>query len=75
MSILHILKKGIKGNLKSHRIDFKFFVQQKHAPFYESICSLYKLDEESNYTKISKSLNFERMGCEEKDFFINHLTK
>jgi hypothetical protein len=29
-------------------IDFKVFVQQKHAPFYESTCSLDELHEKSN---------------------------
>jgi hypothetical protein len=67
MSKLHIFKKGIKRNVKSHTIDFKLFVQQKHAPFHESICSLYELDEKPNYAKFSKSLNFERKGCKEKD--------
>jgi hypothetical protein len=51
MSKLHIFKKGIKRNVKSHTIGFKLFVQQKHAPFYESICSLYELDEKPNYAK------------------------
>jgi hypothetical protein len=46
------------------------FIQQKHAPFYESTCSLYELDEKSNYTKILKFLNFERKGCKEKDSFF-----
>jgi len=40
---------------KIMQIDFKLFVKQKHAPFYESTCSLYELDEKPNYTKISKS--------------------
>jgi hypothetical protein len=35
-------------------IGFKLFVQQKHAPFYESTCSLDELNEKSNYTKVSK---------------------
>ncbi len=39
------------------------FIQPKHAPFYESPCSSYELDEESNYTKLTKSLNFEGKGC------------
>ncbi len=55
--------------------DFKLFVQQKHAPFYENTCSLYELDEKPNYTKISKSWNFEGKGYKEKDSFFNHLTK
>ncbi len=36
-------------------IDFKLFVQPKHAPFYESTCSLDELDEKPNCTKMSKS--------------------
>ncbi len=36
---------------------------------------VYELDEKSNYTKISKSLNFEGTGCMEKDFLKNHLIK
>jgi len=51
MSKLHFLKKIIKMNVKSQTIDFKFFVQQKHTPFYENIYSLYELDEKPNYTK------------------------
>jgi len=41
--------------MHSHKIDFNFFVQQKHPPLYESTCSLYELDEKPNHTKISKS--------------------
>jgi hypothetical protein len=48
----------------------------KNMPlFYENICSLYELDEKSNYTKISKSLNFEERASTERTFFLNHLTK
>jgi len=48
-------KKGIKRNAESYTIGFKLFIQQKHAPFYESTCSLDELDEKPNQTKISKS--------------------
>jgi hypothetical protein len=48
-------------------IDLNFFVQQKHAPFYESTCSLDELDEKPNCIKISKSWNFERKGYKAKD--------
>jgi hypothetical protein len=41
--------------MQSHIIDFKHFLQQKLAPFYEYTCSLYELDEKPNYTKHSKS--------------------
>jgi hypothetical protein len=51
-------------------MDFKLFVQQKHAPFYESTCSLNELDEKPNHTKISKSWNFERKGWKAKDAFF-----
>jgi hypothetical protein len=54
VSKLHFFKKGIKRNAQNHIIDFKFFLQQKHAPFYESTCSLDELDEKPNHTKISK---------------------
>jgi hypothetical protein len=49
-----------KEGIKSYNW-FQIFVQQKHAPFYESTCSLDELDEKPNHTKtkISKSWNFE----------------
>jgi len=34
--------------------DFKLFVQEKHAPFYEKTCLLNELYEKLNHTKISK---------------------
>jgi hypothetical protein len=46
-----------------------FILQQKHAPFYESTCSLDELDEKPNHKKISKSLTFERKGYKAKDSF------
>jgi hypothetical protein len=48
----------------------KLFVQQKHAPFYESTCSLDELDEKPNHSKISKSWNFEGKGCKAKNSFL-----
>jgi hypothetical protein len=39
---------------KSH-IDFKFFVQQKHASFYESTCSFDQRHEKQNHKKNSQS--------------------
>jgi hypothetical protein len=51
-------------------IDFNFFVQQKHAPFYESTCSLDELDEKQNHTKFLKSWNFEGKGDKAKDSFL-----
>jgi hypothetical protein len=46
---------------------FQKFAQQKHAPFYESECSLEKLDEKPIHTKISKFWNFERKGYNVED--------
>jgi hypothetical protein len=52
---LQFLKKVIKRNVLSHRIDFKYFVQQNHVPFCESTYSLGEFDEKPNHTKISNS--------------------
>ncbi len=46
MSKLHFVFKGI---IYIYIIDLKLFVQQKDAPFYESTCSLYELDEKPNF--------------------------
>jgi hypothetical protein len=32
-------------------VDFKLFVQKKHAPFYKNTSSLDELDEKPNHTK------------------------
>ncbi len=52
-----------------------FFVQQKHAPFYESTCSFDELDEKPNHSKISKSWNFEQKGYKAKDSFFKPFDK
>jgi hypothetical protein len=51
------------------------FCTKKHAPFYESTCSLDELDEKPNHVKISKSLIFEGKDCKANNSFLNHLTK
>jgi hypothetical protein len=38
--------------------------------FFAITCSLNQFDEQINHTKISKSLNFEVMGCKGNDSFI-----
>jgi hypothetical protein len=58
-----------KGMHKSH-IDFKFFVQQKHASFYESTCSFDQRHEKQNHKKNSQSWNFEEKGYKAKDSFL-----
>jgi hypothetical protein len=50
-------------------------VQQKHAPFYESTCSLDELDEKPNHSKISKSSNFDKKGYKAKDSFFKPFDK
>ncbi len=52
---LHFFSKENQKECIEYAIDFKLFVQQKRAPFYESACSLDKLDEKLNHTKTSKS--------------------
>ncbi len=47
----------------------------KHAPFYESTCSLGEFDEKLNHTKISKSWNFGGKGCKVKDSFFKPFDK
>jgi hypothetical protein len=47
-----------------------FLYNKKHAPFYESTCSLDELDEKPNHTKISKSCNFEWKGYKANDSFF-----
>ncbi len=46
------------------------FLYKKNAPFYENTCLLDELDEKPNYTKTSKSWNFEGKGCKAKDYFF-----
>jgi hypothetical protein len=58
------LKSNQKECIKSYN---QIFVQQKHAPFYESTCLLDEFDEKPNHTKISKSWNFEKKGYKAKD--------
>jgi hypothetical protein len=71
---LHFLK-GSKGMHKSY-IWFQKKITIKTCPMvYESTCSLDELDEKLNYTKISKSWNFEKKGARKKANFFNHLTK
>jgi len=49
----------------------KKLYNKKHAPFYESTCSLNELDEKPNHIKISKSWNFEGKHYKAKySFFL-----
>jgi hypothetical protein len=54
VSKLHIFLKESKGMHEVIQLISNFFVQQKHAPFYESTCSLDEPSEKSNHTKTSK---------------------
>ncbi len=68
MSKIHFKNNNNKEGIKSCNW-FQIFVQQNHAPFYESTCSLDELDEKRNHSKISKFWNFERKGYKGKDSF------
>jgi hypothetical protein len=46
------------------------FLYSKKIPFYESTYSFGEFDEKSNYTKNSKSWNFEEKSCKAKDSFF-----
>jgi hypothetical protein len=50
-------------------------LQQKHAPFYESTCSLNELDEKPNHTKISKFWNCEKKLYKAKGSFLKPFDK
>jgi len=74
------------GNYKEHRktltnlnnkhtIDFKLFVQQKHAPFYENTCSLAELDEKPNQKKIQNLEILQERVAKQRTHFLNHLIK
>jgi len=54
---------------------FQTFCMTKTCTFYESTCSLDELDEKPNYTKTSKSWNFEGKSSKESDFFLKTFEK
>jgi hypothetical protein len=56
-------------------IDFKFFVQQKHAPFYESTCSLDELDEKPSLQKFRSLEIFNEKAVRQMIHIKNHLIK
>ncbi len=45
-------------------------LQEKKVSFSATTCSLGQFDEKINPTKISKSSNFEVLGCKGNDSFI-----
>jgi hypothetical protein len=45
-------------------------LQEKNVSLSPTTCSFDQFDEKINHTKISKSSNFELMGCKRNDFFI-----
>jgi hypothetical protein len=71
---VHFLLSNKKESI-NHTIDFKKIIQQKHAPFYESKCSLDGLDKKPNHTKNSKFSNFEGKGYKAKDSFFKPFDK
>jgi hypothetical protein len=75
MSKLHFYFKGTKRNTWGHIIDFKLFVPQKHAPFYENTCSLYELDEKPNIQKFQSLEILKERATKKMNHFLNHLTK
>jgi hypothetical protein len=56
-------------------IDFKFFVQQKHAPFYENTCSLDELDEKPSLQKFRSLEILNEKVVRQMTHIKNHLIK
>jgi hypothetical protein len=59
-----------KNNASNNTIDFKQNLQEKNVSLFATTCSLDQFDEKINHTKISKSSNFEIMGCKGNDSCI-----
>jgi hypothetical protein len=50
-------------------------MQQKHAPLYESICSLDELDEKSNHLNFQTFEILKERVARQRTHFLNHLIK
>ncbi len=74
MSKIFFLKNNQKECIKSYN-SFQIFVQQKHAPFYESTCSLDEFDEKLNHTKMLNFENLKERATRLRTQFKNHLIK
>jgi hypothetical protein len=56
-------------------IVFKLFVQQKHAPFYESACSFDDLHGKPNHTKCQSFEILKERFARQRSHFFNHWSK
>ncbi len=68
---VHFFKNNKKEGI-NHTIDFKFFVQQKHAPFYESTCSLDELDVNQIIQKFQSFEILKERATRQRIHFLNH---
>jgi hypothetical protein len=68
--LITIFSKIVINKTYNNVIDFKKRLQEIFFSLSITTCSLDQFQEKINHTKISKSSNFEVMGCKGNDYFI-----